>query len=150
MELMACSGWGVMQKFKNCFISIILSYNIRKKTAFIRCTANQAGTGHKLHFQPKNPARAKLATCNNKKAVAQLRCDADISEVLHTIDTIIQDPENDSFDPLYLSRATAIFVVDCCQFGPSWMFGLKMELMACANLAVGTKDQSCHLPDLVL
>ena len=25
---------------------------------------------------------------------------------------------------LHLSRATAIFVVDCCQFGPSWMFGL--------------------------
>ena len=28
----------------------------------------------------------------------------------------------------HLSRATAIFVVDCCQFGPTWMFGLKMEL----------------------
>ena len=37
-----------------------------KKTALIRCTANQAGTGHKLHFQPKNPARAKLAAINNK------------------------------------------------------------------------------------
>ena len=34
----------------------------------------------------------------------------------------------------HLIRATAIFVVDCCQFGPSWMFGLKMELMACAGL----------------
>ena len=29
-----------------------------------------------------------------------------------------------------LSRATAIFVVDCCQFGLNWIFGLKMELMA--------------------
>ena len=28
---------------------------------------------------------------------------------------------------LHLSRATAIFFVDCCQFGPSWMFGLKMS-----------------------
>ena len=44
---------------------------------------------------------------------------------------------------LYLSRATAILVVDCCQFGPSWMFGLKMELMACADLVGGTTDQSC-------
>ena len=38
----------------------------------------------------------------------------------------------------HLSRVTAIFVVDCCQFGPSWIFGLKMELMACAGL-VGDK-----------
>ena len=28
----------------------------------------------------------------------------------------------------YLSRATAIFVVDCCQFGPSWIFGLEWSL----------------------
>ena len=28
----------------------------------------------------------------------------------------------------HLSRATAIFVVDCRQFGPSWMFGLKWSL----------------------
>ena len=37
---------------------------------------------------------------------------------------------------LHLSRDTAIFVVDCCQFGPSWIFGLKMELMACAHLTL--------------
>ena len=30
--------------------------------------------------------------------------------------------------PLHLSRATAIFVVYCCQFGPSWMFGRKLSL----------------------
>ena len=44
---------------------------------------------------------------------------------------------------LHLSRATDIFVVDCCEFGPSWMFGLKMELMACANLVGGIKEQIC-------
>ena len=44
---------------------------------------------------------------------------------------------------LHLSRATVIFVVDCCQFGPSWMFGLKMNLMACAGLVGGTTEQSC-------
>ena len=37
-----------------------------KKTALIRCTANQADTGHKLDFQPKNPVKAKLAAINNK------------------------------------------------------------------------------------
>ena len=38
----------------------------------------------------------------------------------------------------HLSRATAIFVVDGCQFGPSWMFGLKMDLMVCVGLIGGT------------
>ena len=47
--------------------------------------------------------------------------------------------------PSLLSRATAIFVFDCCQFGPSWIFGLKMELMACAYFVGGTTDQSCLL-----
>ena len=41
---------------------------------------------------------------------------------------------------LHLSRATAIFVVDICKFGPIWMFGLKMELMACADLVGGTTE----------
>ena len=49
----------------------------------------------------------------------------------------------------HLIRATAIFVVDCCQFGPSWIFGLKMELMACANLVGGKIEQSCRFPDLI-
>ena len=39
---------------------------------------------------------------------------------------------------LHLSCATSFFVIDCCQFGPSWMFGQKMELMACAELVGGT------------
>ena len=42
---------------------------------------------------------------------------------------------------LHLSRATAIFVVDWCQFGPSWIFGLKIELMACADLVDATTEQ---------
>ena len=32
----------------------------------LRYTANQSGTGHKLHFQPKHPAWAKLAAIDNK------------------------------------------------------------------------------------
>ena len=43
---------------------------------------------------------------------------------------------------LLLSPATAIFVVDCCQFGPSWILGLKMELMACAGLFGGTTEKA--------
>ena len=50
---------------------------------------------------------------------------------------------------LHLSRATAIFVVDYCQFGPSLSFGLKMELMACAGLVGVTTEQSCLFPDLI-
>ena len=48
-----------------------------------------------------------------------------------------------------LSRATAIFVVDCFQFDPSWIFGLKIELMACATLVGGTTEQSCIFPGLI-
>ena len=66
MELIACAGWGVMQTFWRYFISLILSFKVRKKKALLRCTVNQAGTGHKLHLQPKNPARAKLAVINSK------------------------------------------------------------------------------------
>ena len=36
-----------------------------EKTDLPRKTANQAGIGHKLNFQPKNPAWAKLAAINN-------------------------------------------------------------------------------------
>ena len=50
---------------------------------------------------------------------------------------------------LHLSCATAIFVVDCCQFGTSWMFWLKTELMACAGLVGGAMDQSYIFPDLI-
>ena len=55
----------------------------------------------------------------------------------------------DELSASHLSRTTAIFVVDGFQFDPSWIFGLKMELMACADLVGGTMDQSCHFPDLI-
>ena len=60
-----------------------------KKTALLSYTSNQIRTGHKLHFQPKNPVKAKLAAINNKMAVARLRYNEDSSEVFHIIDTII-------------------------------------------------------------
>ena len=49
----------------------------------------------------------------------------------------------------HISRAKAIFVVDSCQFGPSWIFGLKIELMACAGLVGGTTEKSFIFPDLI-
>ena len=49
----------------------------------------------------------------------------------------------------HLSLATAIFVVDGCHFGPSWIFGLKMELMVCADFVGGTTEQSCIFTDLI-
>ena len=55
-----------MQKVQKYFISLIISYKVRKKTALLFCTSNQSEIGHKLHFWPKNPARAKLAAINNK------------------------------------------------------------------------------------
>ena len=51
---------------------------------------------------------------------------------------------------LYLSRATAIVVVGCCQFGPSWIFGLKIQLITCADLVGDTTEHSCLFPDLIL
>ena len=50
---------------------------------------------------------------------------------------------------LHLSPATAILFVDCCQFGPSWIFGLKTELMACAGLVGGTTEHSYLFPEII-
>ena len=50
---------------------------------------------------------------------------------------------------LHLNRVTVIFVVDCCQFGLNWRSGLKMEVMACADLVGGTTEQRCLFPDLI-
>ena len=49
----------------------------------------------------------------------------------------------------HLSRATAIFVVDCCQFDHNWVFGLLMELMVCAGLVGATMEKICLFTDLI-
>ena len=48
------------------FISFILTYKVIKKTALLRGTSNKFGTGHKLNFQPRNPAWDKFAAINNE------------------------------------------------------------------------------------
>ena len=40
----------------------------KENTALILFTANQAGTDHKVNFQLKHPARAKLAAINNNNS----------------------------------------------------------------------------------
>ena len=67
-----------MPTVQKCFISLILPDKVGKKTALLLCTANQTGTGtgHKLHFYAKHPARSKLAPINNKNG-------SDTAEVWH-------------------------------------------------------------------
>ena len=50
---------------------------------------------------------------------------------------------------IFFSRATSILIVDWCQFGPSWIFGLKMELIACAGMVGGTTEQRYLFPRLI-
>ena len=57
-----------MQTVRNSFISLILSYKVRKKTALLCCTAKKGRTDHNLHYQLKHPALAKLAAINNKNS----------------------------------------------------------------------------------
>ena len=61
--------WLAVQRSKAVFLlteRTVRKYKVMKNIALLRCTANKVGTGHKLHFQPKNPARAKLVAINNK------------------------------------------------------------------------------------
>ena len=66
-----------------------------------------------------------------------------------TLYVIINGKNNSELSALQLSRAIAIFVVDCCQSVNNWIFGLKMELMVCAGLVGGTTEQSCIFPYLI-
>ena len=64
---MAVARLCMLQTYSKYIILLILSYKVMKKRALLCCTANQVGTGHKLHFQSKHPARTELAAINNKK-----------------------------------------------------------------------------------
>ena len=44
-----------------------------------------------------------------------------------------------------LRRATAMFVVDCCQFDPSWILGPKMELLALPTWLAVQRTKSVFL-----
>ena len=70
-------------------------------------------------------------------------------ELQHPIMSKLWDLGGGTKRQRHLIRATAIFVVDGCQFGPSSILGLKMELMACVDLVGGTMEQSYLFPDLI-
>ena len=106
-----------------CFISLILSYKIRKKKALLRCTTNLASTGHKLHFQPKHLAWAKLAAINIKMAVSWLRCVVDSSEEFHIIYTIIKYSEKKALLPCTANQVGTghnLHFLPKTQLGPNW------------------------------
>ena len=69
--------------------------------------------------------------------------------LLLTLNVSINDMKHFESVCIHLSCATAIFFLDCCQFGPNWIFGLKMEVMVCAGLVGGTTEQSCLFPGLI-
>ena len=63
---------------------------------------------------------------------------------------IVSKIENNyGMSALHLSRATVIFVVECCQFCPNWMFGPKIEIMASSDLVGGTPEKGCILSDFI-
>ena len=66
-----------------------------------------------------------------------------------TLYVSINDMKNSKLSASHLNRAIAIFVVDGCQFGPSCVFGLKIELMVCADFVRGSTKQSCLFHDLI-
>ena len=96
-------------------------------------------------LSPKNQLVPNWQQSTTKMAVARLRCNAySFGSISYHWYYHIRPGKNTS-----LLRCTAIFVVDCCQFGPSWIFGLKMELMAGADLVGGIPEQRCLSTDLI-
>ena len=113
-----------MQKVQQCFISLILTYKVRKKADLLRCTSNQVGTVHKLHFQPKNPARAKLAAINNKNGCgrAEVYCRQLVSVSYHQYYHIRSGKINLCSIVLPTKSAQAISSIFSpkIQLGPNW------------------------------
>ena len=99
------------------------------------------------------PIWPKLYVCaeNGSYGLCQCGCRYNVAKMYFSwpemIVSIIRDTSKLSAS--HLSRATAMFVVDCFQFGPRWMFGLKMEFIACADLVGGTSEQSSLFTDLI-
>ena len=117
-------GWIVMQIFKKCFLSLILSYKIMKKRALLCCTANQVGTVHKLHFQPKHPVRAKLAAINNKNdcGTAEVWC-IQVGSILYHWYYHIRSGKIQLFSvvpPTKSAQAISSVFSPKIQLGPNW------------------------------
>ena len=143
MELMAVPTWLAVQRSKYVFLLTLYDSINDMKYFWIVCITPQPCHSHfccwllpiwpKLDFWDDNGAYS-LCRLGSRYNGAKLS--------FYWPYTIVSMIWNTSeLSASHLSRATAIFVVDWCQFGPSWIFGLKMGLMACADLVGGTTEQ---------
>ena len=65
-------------KISEVFHIIYKTCKVIKNISLLRCTANQSGTGHKLHFSPMIQLGPNWQQSTTKMAVARLRCDGEI------------------------------------------------------------------------
>ena len=124
-------------QFRKYFISLILSYKVSKKTALLRCTANQAGTDHKLNFQPKIQLGPNWQQSTTKMAVAGLRCNTD------SFGCVL------SFILTYKVRKnTALLCCTTNQVGTDHKLQFQPKHPARAKLAAINNNNGCGTPEV--
>ena len=75
-----------MQTFRMYLISLIRTCKVMNKKVLLCCTANQSGTGYKLHFQPKKLQHGpNWQQSSAKMAVARLRCGGKVPKCFITL-----------------------------------------------------------------
>ena len=153
MELMACANLVGGTMVKSCIFTDIIFYyqwyeilpkclyyiEAARQPFLLLVAANLALAGFLGLKWSLWPVPAWLAV-QRSKAVLFLNLYYSIND---RNTSIFYAGNTSIFYASHVNCATAIFVVDCCQFGPSRIVGLKMELMACANVVRGTPDKSC-------
>ena len=78
-----------MHTGRNCLISLILSYKVRKTHLFSIVPPTKSAQVISSIFSPNIQLGPTYQQSTTKMAVARLRCDAEISEVFYIIGTII-------------------------------------------------------------
>ena len=128
MELMTCSGLVVGTTDKNCLFTDLIWYyqwyEILTNCLYYTSAVSQP-------FLLLIAANLALAGClgrNGAYGLCRLGCRYNGAKLSFSWPYMIVSMiwNTSKMSALHLSRATAIFVVDCCQFGPSWMFILSM------------------------
>ena len=134
--------WLAVQRRKTVFFMTLYNFINAMKHLRSLCITTQPCHSHFFHWWP--PIWCKL----NSRVEMELMVCADLvgstTEQNWFFLTLYNSMNYIKHSELYASHpscATAIFVIDCCQFGLSWSFGLKMQLMVCANLVGGTTEQ---------
>ena len=80
-----------------------------------------------------------ILSCKVRKNTALLLCTTNRAGTEHKL----------HFLPKHPARAKLAAINNKKWLWHGWMFGLKMELMACADLVGGTKEKSCLFPGLI-